>query len=593
MINTIGEEQGVAVEIAPTENFGFDRFIAEANEENSTWDSYGGVTPFLEMIALVETGTIEPWDEYLPEGMHGRLRRRRRGPRAPGTASSTSGRCCSTSACRRATRTSSRRPGSIRRRRRRPGTSSSRTRARCRRAALRRTGWSSTTATGGRLIPVTHSISTDVYTPDGLFRYNSEPAIQALEILRRMMELTIPDVLAPGEPSSLMLVDEAAFTGAAGGLLLQVSELAAAVRFAVAGPVQADACPAPGSRRRRGRHGLLGHRRCPIQVRQEQAAGGRVLRGPLDRRAVLAGTASSAIQRRAVTPAGQLPVLQSVWTTWEDSPPEWITANPWTWEIYDSLADASAIAPSILGDQAVRHGAAGMAQVPHRRGDGCQDGRDKRDGRRARRVQAADRKGPAVAHLADHSSVPLSLVILRSSLRTPVGPCGRGEHRVRAQRRGKGGPSGSGGCARRCGPGAVPARTARTSRWNSALDFLRTYPYLLPAIIFFLGWQLLPIYDALRISFTDDKFLDQAAPNWIGLQNYRDVLHDPLFWEGIKRAFIFTVIFVPGMIFIPMAAAVCIDRVRSNKLSTVYRVILLDPCDDPGAVDLRALALDV
>ncbi len=52
------------------------------------------------------------------------------------------------------------------------------------------------------LIPVTHSISTDVYTPDGLFMYDSEPAIQALEILRRMMELTIPDVLAPGEPSS-------------------------------------------------------------------------------------------------------------------------------------------------------------------------------------------------------------------------------------------------------------------------------------------------------------------------------------------------------------------------------------------------------
>ena len=69
MIKTIGEEQGVAVEIAPTTNFGFDRFIAEANEENSTWDSYGGVTPFLEMIALVNTGTIEPWDEYLPEGM--------------------------------------------------------------------------------------------------------------------------------------------------------------------------------------------------------------------------------------------------------------------------------------------------------------------------------------------------------------------------------------------------------------------------------------------------------------------------------------------------------------------------------------------
>ena len=74
--------------------------------------------------------------------------------------------------------------------------------------------------------------------------------------------------------------------------------------------------------------------------------------------------------------------------------------------------------------------------------------------------------------------------------------------------------------------GAVPARTARTGRWT--LRSISCAPSsLLPAIIFFLGWQLLPIYDALRISFTDDKFLDQTAPNWIGLQNYRDVVHDP------------------------------------------------------------------
>lgn len=130
--------------------------------------------------------------------------------------------------------------------------------------------------------------------------------------------------------------------------------------------------------------------------------------------------------------------------------------------------------------------------------------------------------------------------------------------------------------------GAAAVRTARTGRGNSALDVLRSYPYLLPAIFFFLGWQLLPIFDALRLSFTDDRFLDQAAPNWIGLQNYRDVFNDPLFWEGIKRALIFTVIFVPGMIFIPMAAAVCLDRVTSNRLSTFYRVTLLIPAMIPA-----------
>jgi multiple sugar transport system permease protein len=130
--------------------------------------------------------------------------------------------------------------------------------------------------------------------------------------------------------------------------------------------------------------------------------------------------------------------------------------------------------------------------------------------------------------------------------------------------------------------GALPVRTAQAGRWKTVLDFLRTYPYLLPAIFFFLGWQLIPIYDALRLSFTDDKFLDQIAANWIGLQNYRDVLNDGLFWEGLKRAFIFTLIFVPGMIFIPMFAAVCLDRVKSNRLSTMYRLILLIPSMIPA-----------
>ena len=330
MINTIGEEQGVTVEIAPTENFGFDRFVAEANEENSTWDSYGGVTPFLEMIALVNTGTIEPWDEYLPEGMIDDFAPASRSGRRPGTASSTSGRCCSTSACRRCNADLVEKAGldpEVAPKTWDEFIENART---VQESGVAPYGLVFDNRDWRSLIPITHSISTDVYTPDGLFMYDSEPAIQALEILGRMMELTIPDVLAPGEPSASLLADEAAFTGAAGGLLLQVPELAAAVRLAVARPLQAEAFTAPGSRRWRGRHGLLGHRRRPLQVWQEQGAGRRLLHCPLDRRADLAGTASSAIQRRESCRSGQLPVLQSVWAAWEDNPPEWMTANPWT-----------------------------------------------------------------------------------------------------------------------------------------------------------------------------------------------------------------------------------------------------------------------
>lgn len=56
-------------EVAPTQGFGIDRFVAEARDQMSTWDAYIGVTPFLEMIQLASSGVIEPWDQYLPEGL--------------------------------------------------------------------------------------------------------------------------------------------------------------------------------------------------------------------------------------------------------------------------------------------------------------------------------------------------------------------------------------------------------------------------------------------------------------------------------------------------------------------------------------------
>jgi ABC-type sugar transport system permease subunit len=60
------------------------------------------------------------------------------------------------------------------------------------------------------------------------------------------------------------------------------------------------------------------------------------------------------------------------------------------------------------------------------------------------------------------------------------------------------------------------------------------------------------------------------------------VLHDRLFWDGMGRALIFTALFVPGMIMIPMVLAVMIDRVTSNRVSTFYRLVLLIPAMIPA-----------
>ena len=121
--------------------------------------------------------------------------------------------------------------------------------------------------------------------------------------------------------------------------------------------------------------------------------------------------------------------------------------------------------------------------------------------------------------------------------------------------------------------------------WRSTTRFARTWPYLIPALVFFVGWQLWPIVRALWISFTNFSFLLDDSPEsakWIGFENYVNALQDPLVRTGLWHAAIFTAIFLPGMVFLPMVIAVLVDRVRNQKLAGTYRLILLVPAMIPG-----------
>ena len=43
-----------------------------------------------------------------------------------------------------------------------------------------------------------------------------------------------------------------------------------------------------------------------------------------------------------------MPVLKSIWDEYTTAPPDWLTANPWATTVWESLPEASAIAPSKL-----------------------------------------------------------------------------------------------------------------------------------------------------------------------------------------------------------------------------------------------------
>ena len=187
-IPAVNESFGeVNYQIAPVEGFGIERFVAEAKNEESAWDVYVGMTPFVEMSALIEADVIEPWDNYIPADVLDDI------VPAIREECSIDGKLYSwpflldivgmgwnseiTSAAGLSTI---------------PATWDEYLEAARQivdsEAALYGCtfdshGWRS-------LAPFTHSMSTDVYTPEGLFDFTSEPAIEALKLMKEMMALT-------------------------------------------------------------------------------------------------------------------------------------------------------------------------------------------------------------------------------------------------------------------------------------------------------------------------------------------------------------------------------------------------------------------
>jgi multiple sugar transport system permease protein len=108
--------------------------------------------------------------------------------------------------------------------------------------------------------------------------------------------------------------------------------------------------------------------------------------------------------------------------------------------------------------------------------------------------------------------------------------------------------------------------------------------FLAPALAFFIGYQVWPIFRVLWLSFTDFQFLSDKPANWVWLDNYAQALRDPLMWTSLGRAALFTAMFLPGTIILPLLLAILVDRVGSQRLATLYRVILLIPAVIPSTL---------
>ncbi|MCD7035153.1 sugar ABC transporter permease [Metabacillus sp. GX 13764] len=105
------------------------------------------------------------------------------------------------------------------------------------------------------------------------------------------------------------------------------------------------------------------------------------------------------------------------------------------------------------------------------------------------------------------------------------------------------------------------------------------YLFIAPALILLSLFSLLPIAVALMISFTDinlSSLADWSAINFIGLQNYLDVVKDPIFVKSILNTLFYVVFGVPFVIICSLSIALLINFGKA-RIFKAFRVIFYMP----------------
>ena len=77
-------------------------------------------------------------------------------------------------------------------------------------------------------------------------------------------------------------------------------------------------------------------------------------------------------------------------------------------------------------------------------------------------------------------------------------------------------------------------------------ETISAYLFLLPSLVFFIGFVVIPMIMCVVFSF-QEMGLDSSATKFIGFANYVKMAQDPIFWKGFLNTVIIVVVAVPAV----------------------------------------------
>ena len=99
--------------------------------------------------------------------------------------------------------------------------------------------------------------------------------------------------------------------------------------------------------------------------------------------------------------------------------------------------------------------------------------------------------------------------------------------------------------------------------------------FTIPSVLIMVMLMAVPLITTVYLSFNRIFLRDLNDRQWIGFENYTEVLSDPAFWGAFKLTILFVAIVVPAHLVLGFGLATLLDRVKRGR--SFYMAALLLP----------------
>jgi multiple sugar transport system permease protein len=115
------------------------------------------------------------------------------------------------------------------------------------------------------------------------------------------------------------------------------------------------------------------------------------------------------------------------------------------------------------------------------------------------------------------------------------------------------------------------------------------YLLLSPWLLGFFVFTVYPLFSSLFFSFT--KFDLLSSPQWVGLQNFKNIFLDTRFYQSMKVTFIYVLVHVPLKLIFALCVAMIFNMKHAGQ--SVYRAVYYLPSIVGGSIAISVMWVEL